>query len=32
VGVDVAITSLKNIFERLEVFECIFGFLFDATC
>jgi hypothetical protein len=32
VVVDVAITSLKNIFEWLEVFESIFEFLFDATC
>lgn len=24
------ITTLKNVFERLEVFESIFGFLFDV--
>jgi hypothetical protein len=30
VVVDMTITSLKSIFERLEVFESIFEFLFDA--
>jgi len=28
--VDMGITSLKNIFEKLEVIENIFGLLFDA--
>jgi hypothetical protein len=31
VVVDMTITSLKNRFEKLKVFESIFGFLFDAT-
>jgi hypothetical protein len=30
VVVDMTITSLKSIFEQLEVFESIFEFLFDA--
>ncbi|CAO2821129.1 unnamed protein product [Amaranthus hypochondriacus] len=30
VVVDIAIASLKNRFEQLEVFNSIFGFLFDA--
>uniref|UniRef100_A0A7N0RHC1 Uncharacterized protein n=1 Tax=Kalanchoe fedtschenkoi TaxID=63787 RepID=A0A7N0RHC1_KALFE len=30
VVIDIAITSLKNIFENLKTFESIFGFLFDA--
>jgi hypothetical protein len=32
VVVDMTITSFKNRFEQLEVFESIFGFLFDAKC
>jgi hypothetical protein len=28
--VDVTITSLKNIFEPLEIFKSIFGLLLDA--